>query len=667
MLKLCGCMALAICAWGVPAALAGADDAPSAQLSIVPQPMEVHRLPGTFDITGSTVVAYDSNANGVESVAEYLATHLREKTGFGLPLVATAGSSGPPSDAITLALADVGSALGTEGYILRVTPSALTLTADRPEGLFRGVQTIRQMLPMTASADQAADTREETVWCIPCVRIRDMPRFRWRGMLLDCGRHFMPVAFIKRYIDLLAYHKMNVLHWHLTEDQGWRIEIKKYPRLTEIGAWRTPTRDSEQPTRAGRYGGYYTQEEVRKIVAYAQSRFVTVVPEIEMPGHCAAALASYPELGCTGGPYDVGTRWGVYDDVYCAGNGKVFKFLEDVLTEVIALFPSPYIHIGGDECPKTRWKACPKCQARIREEGLRDEHELQSYFIRRMERFLNREGRRIIGWDEIIEGGLAPDATVQSWRGMDGAVAAARAGHDVVVSPTSHCYLDYTHEAISLERIYSFEPVPEELSTDQARHILGAEGNVWTERAPPEVVDRQVFPRLCALAEVTWSPVAARHWGRFCHRMKSHYARLDALGVAYFLLPPRRTSGDLVFEQDTTMTLENPLRRGVIRYTLDGREPTAEATSYVGPVRITHSTVAKARTYLPDGRASGVATLRFRKLSPLEPTEVPAAQPGLVCSSYEGHWQRLPDFSKLTPAETGGRNDAYSRPTRAGR
>jgi hexosaminidase len=367
-------------------------------------------------------------------------------------------------------------------------------------------------------------------------------------MLLDCGRHFMTKDFVKRYIDLLAYHKLNVLHWHLTEDQGWRIEIKKYPRLTAEGAWRPATRADEQPRDdRGCYGGFYSQDDIREVVAYAASRYVTIVPEIELPGHCLAALAAYPELSCTGGPLAVATQWGIYDDVYCAGNDRVFEFLDDVLTEVVALFPAPYIHVGGDEVPKTRWQACPKCQARMKAEHLADERELQSYFIRRVEQMLTKRGRRLIGWDEILEGGLPPRATVQSWRGMDGALAAARAGHDVISSPTSHCYIDYPQgpdptmptwmKQITLETIYSFEPTATELTAEQARHVLGAEANLWTEYAPQPHVDHQAFPRLCALAELTWSPAEKRDFGDFSRRMGVHYQRLDALGVEYYVAP----------------------------------------------------------------------------------------------------------------------------------
>jgi hexosaminidase len=426
--------------------------------------------------------------------------------------------------------------LGEEGYELTVAPTSVVLRAPQAQGLFYGVQTFRQLLPPEAERPARNRTKVAKTWRIPCTRIIDQPRYPWRGMLLDCCRHFMAKDFVKRYIDLLAYHKMNVLHWHLTEDQGWRIEIKRYPRLTAIGAWRGEGDE--------RHGGFYTQEDIRDIVAYARSRHVTIVPEIEMPGHSVAALAAYPELSCTGGPFKVSTRWGVHEDVYCAGNERTFEFLEGVLSEVIDLFPSEFIHVGGDECPKQRWKACAKCQARMKAEGLRDEGELQSYFIRRIDKFLTGKGRRLVGWDEILEGGLAPNATVQSWRGMSGAVAAAKAGHDVISSPTSHCYLDYAQSRepgeptwmgfIDLKTAYSFEPTPPQLDPEQARHVLGAEGNMWTEHAPQERVDHQVFPRLCALAEVTWSPAQRRDWKGFQERMKTHYRRLDALGVHYF-------------------------------------------------------------------------------------------------------------------------------------
>jgi hexosaminidase len=526
--------ALLMCAIGMQTALAD-ELTQEARPAIIPCPASMDVSPGIFRITESTSIEVDEDSAAGRAAGEYLAEILGQKTGQKIAVRET-NSDGASTGAIRLATGWPLTSLGDEGYALVVTPRAVFVKAPQPRGVFSGIQTIRQLLVRIPPQAEAKAAEESITWQIPCVSIRDEPRYRWRGMLLDCGRHFMTKEFIKRYIDLLAYHKMNVLHWHLTEDQGWRIEIKKYPRLTEIGAWRG---EGEE-----RYGGFYTQEDVKEIVAYAKSRYVTVVPEIEMPGHCVAALASYPELSCTGGPFDVSTCWGVHDDVYCAGNEKTFEFLEDVLTEVLELFPSEFIHIGGDEVPKARWKACPKCQARIKAEGLKDENELQSYFIRRIEKFLNSKGRRLIGWDEILEGGLAPNATVQSWRGMKGAIAAATAGHDVVSSPTSHCYVNFPQAPdptapdwmglITLETIYSFEPTPPELTPSQAKHVLGAECNLWTEHAPQERVDGLAFPRLCALAEVTWTPKELRDWDDFLERLKRHCQRLDALGVKYY-------------------------------------------------------------------------------------------------------------------------------------
>jgi hexosaminidase len=397
--------------------------------------------------------------------------------------------------------------------------------AAKLNGLFYGVQTLRQLLPVEIESKVKV---ENVNWIIPNVIIFDKPEFVWRGLNLDCCRHFMTKEFVLRYIDLLAYHKMNVLHWHLTEDQGWRIEIKKYPLITEKGAWR---RFEDGTT----YGGYYTQDDIKEVVQYAASRFITVVPEIEMPGHSTAAIACYPEYSCTGGPFDVGTLWGIYYDVYCPGNENTFKFLEDVISEVVELFPGKYIHIGGDEVPKDRWKKCSQCQARIKSEGLKDENELQSYFIKRIEKFVNSKGKKIIGWDEILEGGLPLEATVQSWRGVKGALDAAKQGHDVIVSPTSHCYFDYPVDVTDLQKVYSFDPIPNELTAEERNHVLGSEGNMWTEYAPQEFVDDRLFPRILALSEVVWTYPAERNFKEFRQRVQKHYDRLDVLGVNYGL------------------------------------------------------------------------------------------------------------------------------------
>jgi hexosaminidase len=452
----------------------------------------------------------------------------------------TAGRSGTLGT-VALILQPEDSTTHGEHYVLEVTETSITIEAATHAGLFYGLQTLRQLVRRGESG--SADAGE-----VPAVLIQDRPRFEYRGMHLDVGRHFFPVAFIKRYIDLITMYKMNRFHWHLTEDQGWRIEIKKYPRLTEVGAYRRETileKNFDPYVGDGiPYGGYYTQDEIREIVEYAGQRYVTVIPEIEMPGHSTAALAAYPELACTEGPFEVATKWGIHDDIYCPKE-ETFEFLEDVLTEVMNLFPSNYIHIGGDEAPKTRWEESDLAQDVIRREGLADEHELQSYFIKRIERFLLQNGRRLIGWDEILEGGLAPAATVMSWRGVAGGIEAARQGHDVIMTPTSHMYFDYYQDDpereplaigghIPLAKVYEFEPVPPELSGQEATHVLGAQGNVWSEyMKTADYVEYMVLPRMLALSEVVWSPAEVRGWEFFKWRLRSHFERFDRMGVRY--------------------------------------------------------------------------------------------------------------------------------------
>jgi len=398
--------------------------------------------------------------------------------------------------------------------------------------------------PLIESPVQVADLR----WSAPCVTIEDQPRFEWRGLMLDTCRHFYPVDFVKRFIDLLSRHKMNRFHWHLTEDQGWRIEIKAHPGLTAIGSKRKETPiPSDRNTGDGKpHSGFYTQAEIREVIAYANERFVTIVPEIELPGHALAALATYPELSCTGGPFEVGTTWGVHRDVYCAGNDDTFKFLESVLSEVIDLFPGEFLHIGGDECPKARWKECAKCQERMRVEGAKDEHELQAYFVERIGKFLKARGKRLLGWDEILEGRLAEGATVMSWRGIAGGIAAAELGHDVVMSPNSHCYFDYYQSEdkpneppaiggfLPLERVYSYEPIPDELQEKGSQHVLGAQGNVWTEYIQNgKQAEYMTYPRAAALAERVWSTKETRDYADFTRRLGHHFKRLGALDVRY--------------------------------------------------------------------------------------------------------------------------------------
>ncbi len=517
--------------------------------AIIPQPTELILKDGAFELAATTRLQFGTPA--AAETARQLAAMLAPATGFHLIPTAHGANTAAIQPAILLTTAGADATLGEEGYDLSVTPATVQLRATTSAGLFYGCQTLLQLMP---SALFAETVQAGTKWRLPAVTIRDAPRYRWRGLMLDCSRHFMPVPFVKRFIELLAMHKMNRFHWHLTDDQGWRIEIKKYPELTRRGAIRT---ESPRPGNRDRGDGepygpfFYTQEQIREIVDYATERHVVVVPEIEMPGHALAALAAYPELSCTGGSFRPRTKWGVEPDVYCAGKDQVLQFNRDVLTEVLAMFPSPFIHIGGDECPKERWKECPHCQARMTAHGLKDTHELQSWFIKQIDQFLAANGRRLIGWDEILEGGLAPGAAVMSWRGVHGGVAAAAAGHDVVMSPSSHCYFDYGQSGavgepecfcghLPLATVYSYEPTPVELTVTQRPYVIGVQGNIWTEYLwKPAHVEYAAYPRACALAEVAWTAAARREFGDFWRRMQLHGQRLDARRVQW-----RRLSDD---------------------------------------------------------------------------------------------------------------------------
>lgn len=486
-----------------------------------------------------------------------------------------------------------------EGYRLKITPDEIRVEAKSKSGVYYAMQSLMQLTPIYLDPNRPV--------AIPCVDINDAPQFKYRGMHLDVGRHMYSVDFIKSYISMMSVLKMNTFHWHLTEDQGWRIEIKKYPKLQEVAAFRKETlvgHYSDQPHQfdGKRYGGYYTQEEIKEIVAYAQERNITIIPEIEMPGHSQAAIAAYSELGCTNEQVEVATKWGVFEEVYCPTE-KTFKFLEDVIDEVVELFPGKYIHIGGDEAPKTRWENCSYCQKLIREKGLKDEHGLQSYFIQRMEKYINSKGKQIIGWDEILEGGLAPNATVMSWRGTKGAVDAAKEGHDVILTPTSHCYFDYYQSEneneplaiggfLPLEKVYSFNPIPKELTEEESKYVLGAQGNVWTEYMPNEKqVEYMAFPRMIALSEVVWSAPENKDYKDFISRLEHYQKRLDIWGVNYanhiyeVTGEVKNTEGKLTYELNTTSD-SYP-----IYYSTDGSEPSEK---YTNPIEVTSSTVIKA-------------------------------------------------------------------------
>ena len=518
--------------------------------------------------------------------------------------------------------------LPAEGYELNVDGEGIEVRASQFPGFLYALQSLGQLLPAAVYGTEPAP---DAAWEVPCVKIADAPRFAYRGMHLDVARHFFSVDEVKRYIDVMAIHKLNTLHWHLTDDQGWRIEIKRYPELTAVGSIRKATVvRKEWGTYDGTpYGGFYTQDEIRDVVKYAADRGITVIPEIDLPGHMLAALTAYPELGCTGGPYEVWGRWGVADDVLCPGREKTFEFLEGVLTEVMELFPSEYIHIGGDECPKVRWEKCPRCQAKIRQLGLKDdgehtaEHYLQSYVTDRIGKFLARHGRRIIGWDEILEGRAPSDAVVMSWRGSEGGIAAAKLGHDVIMTPNSHFYFDYYQSLdtdaepfgiggyIPMEQVYSYDPAFPELTPEQQKHILGVQANLWTEYVlSDEHLEYMLLPRLAALSEVQWCLPETKDWNRFIgsFRMDKIYSQLGyefakhIFGVtASYAVDPEK--GGVVM----TLTTQGG---APIRYTLDGSDPTASSPLYKAPVTIGESCTFKAAA-LREGMQTPVYTRKF--------------------------------------------------------
>lgn len=569
---------------------------------IIPLPQEVTtQNAAPYLLTPKTVVSFEAGNADMERVAGYLASFIKESTGYSI-------QTAPASEGKTgIRLSIDKSIQNPEGYRLTVTNEGIELAGASEAGLFYGAQTLRKAMPVTA---QAMDVE------IPAVQINDYPRFKYRGMMVDVSRHFLTVDEMKAYIDIFALHNINKLHWHLTDDQGWRIEIKKYPELTEVGSKRKETvigRNSGEYD-GKPYEGFYTQDEIREVIAYAQDRFITIIPEIDLPGHQLAALATYPELGCTGGPYEVWTQWGVSDDVICAGNEKSMQFLEDVLAEVIDLFPSEYIHIGGDECPKIRWKECPKCQARIKAEGIKGdskhsaEEYLQSYVISRMEKFVESKGRRIIGWDEILEGGLAPNATVMSWRSTEGGIEAAKQKHDAIMTPSTPLYFDYYQSTDTendplaiggynpIDKVYNFEPVSDELTDTEKPHIIGVQANLWSEYLPT-FSQRQymTMPRIAALAEIQWTEPSKKDYKSFLQRLVRFTALYDRLGYNY---------GKHIFDvmADFTPDTENgqiivalsTIGGGDIHYTLDGSEPTASSAKYESPLTIKADAEVKA-------------------------------------------------------------------------
>ncbi len=578
-------------------------------ISVIPKPVKYSSLEGHFKFDQNIVIAV--NDAGLAQNADYLADWMTKTMGIKAQM-----SDDQQKGNVVLSLGGEKIIEGEEAYKLTINPDRIEIEARNEKGVFYGIQTLRQIIPAEYQEKLVDNNPAQE---IPCMIIDDSPRYAWRGMMLDVSRHFFPKSFVKEFIDYLAMYKLNTFHWHLVDDQGWRIEIKKYPKLTEIGAWRVDREDrhwndrpSQEPGEKATYGGYYTQEDIKEIVAYAKSRYITIVPEIEMPGHTVAALSAYPQYSCSCGPFTVlpGGYWPV-SDIYCAGNDSTFLFLQDILTEVMALFPGEYIHIGGDEAEKSNWKNCQKCQSRINEENLDDEHELQSYFIKRMESFIHERGRKLIGWDEILEGGLAPRATVMSWRGFEGGITAAQAGHQVVMSPTSHCYFDYYQGAedyeplaiggyLPLSKVYQFEPTPKELSSDETHYILGGQANLWTEYIPdPRHAQYMIFPRITALAEAMWSQRDHKDWIDFSMRVEREMKRYEELDINY-AKSSLRVGYDAAIDLDQkqfSVELSSELPQIEIRYTLDGTEPKVESSKYLDPIVVDKDITIKAAAF----------------------------------------------------------------------
>ncbi len=637
------------------------------QIAIIPKPDQITPKPGTYQLQNPTKVWSTSLKPEWQGLVKYIIDQLRPSTGIPFQFLKPKSEEDPCI--LIKKLGPEASEIKPEGYRLNIDEVSITIEAHSPAGAFYGIQSLLQLFPADAFSSKKAP--KSVNWSLPCMEIIDAPRFPYRGMHLDVSRHFFPVSFIKKYIDLLATHKLNRFHWHLTDDQGWRIEIEKYPKLNEISSYRKETligHYSDQPHQfdGQRYGGFYTKEEIKEVIQYARERFITIIPEIEMPGHSVAVLAAYPELACTDGPFETATKWGIFEDVYCPKE-ETFEFLENVLKEVMELFPSPYIHIGGDECPKSRWKNSAYCQKLIKEKNLKDEHELQNYFIQRISDFLNKNGRQIIGWDEILEGGLAKEATVMSWRGKEGAIKAAKSGHPAIMTPTSHCYFDYYQSDhpdeplaiggyLPLDKVYSFDPVPAELSPEEAEFILGAQGNVWTEYLKtPANVEYNALPRMCALAEVVWSEPENKNYQDFIQRLEKHYLRLEKLNVnaavhIYDLQASIQPQNGKI-----EVSLSAPASQAPIYYTLDGTSPSPGKLLYQKPILLEKSTELKAKVI--QGNKQGrlfekniqwhLATGKSIELSPMPHEKYSSGGKGALINGVLGSNERYGDAEWL--------------------
>ncbi|MEA4810540.1 family 20 glycosylhydrolase [Macellibacteroides fermentans] len=616
-------------------------------INVIPKPLSLVQNEGSFKVTKST--KFYASTPEAKTIATFFASKIESSTGYDLAISEEEVSS----NAIAL-LIDNSLEVNDEGYTLDATDKLVSIKAKTAKGLFYGMQTLMQLLPAEIESTTVVNG---IAWTLPCVTIKDEPRFAYRGIMLDPCRHFIPVENIKKQLDVLALFKINQFHWHLTEDQGWRIEIKKYPKLTEIGSKRVDGEGTE-------YSGFYTQEQIKEVVAYASERFINVIPEIELPGHALAAISAYPELSCKGDSLSPRIIWGVEEDVYCAGKEETFKFLEDVIAEVVPLFPGEYFHIGGDECPKVRWEKCPLCQKRMRENKLKNEHELQSYFVQRIEKVLASHGKKMIGWDEILEGGLAPSATVMSWRGEDGGIAAASMDHDVIMTPGSNgMYLDHYQgdskiEPVAiggytlLEKTYSYNPVPDTLvGLGKSNFVKGVQGNIWSEYMyTTDLMEYRIYPRILAVAEIGWTPLEGKDYKDFERRIDNALVRLDCHGINYHIPQPEQPGGSINFVAFTDKaTLEFKTTRPVkVVYTTDGSEPTATSAVYSTPLEFNESATLKIRSVLPSGKMSPVRTITVEKQTLAPAKEVAATKPGLKMKVTYGYFLESSKLESVT-------------------
>lgn len=616
-------------------------------INVIPKPLSLVQNEGSFKVTKST--KFYASTPEAKTIATFFASKIESSTGYDLAISEEEVSS----NAIAL-LIDNSLEVNDEGYTLDATDKLVSIKAKTAKGLFYGMQTLMQLLPAEIESTTVVNG---IAWTLPCVTIKDEPRFAYRGIMLDPCRHFIPVENIKKQLDVLALFKINQFHWHLTEDQGWRIEIKKYPKLTEIGSKRVDGEGTE-------YSGFYTQEQIKEVVAYASERFINVIPEIELPGHALAAISAYPELSCKGDSLSPRIIWGVEEDVYCAGKEETFKFLEDVISEVVTLFPGEYFHIGGDECPKVRWEKCPLCQKRMRENKLKNEHELQSYFVQRIEKVLASHGKKMIGWDEILEGGLAPSATVMSWRGEDGGIAAASMDHDVIMTPGSNgMYLDHYQgdskiEPVAiggytlLEKTYSYNPVPDTLvGLGKSNFVKGVQGNIWSEYMyTTDLMEYRIYPRILAVAEIGWTPLEGKDYKDFERRIDNALVRLDCHGINYHIPQPEQPGGSINFVAFTDKaTLEFKTTRPVkVVYTTDGSEPTATSAVYSTPLEFNESATLKIRSVLPSGKMSPVRTITVEKQTLAPAKEVAATKPGLKMKVTYGYFLESSKLESVT-------------------